>query len=273
MLKTRVFTAALLLAALLAALYWLPRAGWIALVVALLALAAWEWGGLSGLSAPGRVLYAGVIAAVAAVAASARHPSAQSFLEQSWIYIASAAFWLLLVPLWLWKRPVFASRSVPLLAGVVSLVPCAPAVSELLEAGPGTLLALMAVAWVSDTAAYFAGKRFGRHKLAPAISPGKTWEGVYGALAAVTVYAIAWLAAGGPRPAMLREAPLGALWFVILLLALAATGMIGDLLESQLKRQAGVKDSGTLLPGHGGVLDRIDALLPVLPLAALTFLK
>ena len=271
MLKARVFTAALLLAALLAALYWLPRAGWTVLVVAVLALAAWEWGGLSGLSAPGRIVYAAVIAAAAAVAASTRAQAAQAFLEHSWIYIASAGFWLLLAPLWLWRRPAFASPPVPLLAGAVSLVPCAAAMSELRVAGPGTLLAIMAVAWISDTAAYFAGSRFGRHKLAPAISPGKTWEGVYGALAAVTVYAIAWLAAGGPRPELLREVPFGALWFVVLLLALAAAGVIGDLLESQLKRQAGVKDSGSLLPGHGGVLDRIDALLPVLPLAALAF--
>ncbi len=273
MLKVRVITAALLLAVFLAALYWLPRAGWIVFVAAVLALAAWEWGGLSGLSAPGRVFYAAAIAAAAAVAASTRLQAAQTFPEHTWMYIAAAAFWLLLAPLWLWKRPAFASAPMPLLAGVVSLVPCAAAMSELRTAGPGTLLAVMAVPWVSDIAAYFAGSRFGKHKLAPAISPGKTWEGVYGALAAVTVYAIAWLAVGGPRPEMLREVRFGALWFVILLLALAVAGVVGDLLESQLKRQAGVKDSGTLLPGHGGVLDRIDALLPVLPLAALAFLK
>jgi len=273
MLKARVFTAALLLAALLAALYWLPRAGWIAVVAAVLALAAREWGGLCGLSARGRAFYAVTIAAAGAAAAWARLQPVQSFPGHSWMYIASAGFWLVLAPLWLWKRPRFEGSAVPLLAGVVALVPCGAALSELREAGPGTLLAIMAVAWISDTAAYFTGTRFGRHKLAPAISPGKTWEGVYGALAAVTVYAIAWVASGGPRPEALREAPFGTLWFVILLLVLAAAGVIGDLLESQLKRQAGVKDSGTLLPGHGGVLDRIDALLPVLPLAALAFLK
>jgi phosphatidate cytidylyltransferase len=133
----------------------------------------------------------------------------------------------------------------------------------------------MAIVWLADTAAYFAGRAFGRRKLAPAISPGKTWEGVYGALAAVAVYALALVPfaqaagyQGAPAPAAI------AAW-VVLAVALAALSVCGDLLESLLKRHAGVKDSGRLLPGHGGVLDRIDALLAAMPpaaLAALAFL-
>jgi len=134
----------------------------------------------------------------------------------------------------------------------------------LLQGRPGQLLALMAVVWVADTAAYFAGRRFGRNKLAPGISPGKTWEGVFGALAGVTVYYLL----------LVRFAPtlLGGFGFLpglILVGVLAALGVVGDLFESWMKRVAGVKDSGKLLPGHGGVLDRIDALTASLPLAAL----
>jgi phosphatidate cytidylyltransferase len=126
--------------------------------------------------------------------------------------------------------------------------------------------------WVADIAAYFAGRAFGRRKLAPAISPGKTWEGVYGALAAVVLYALALVplarAAGYPRePTALAIAA-----WIVLALALTALAVGGDLFESLLKRLAGVKDSGTLLPGHGGILDRIDALLAALPLAALASL-
>jgi phosphatidate cytidylyltransferase len=133
------------------------------------------------------------------------------------------------------------------------------------------LLSVFVIVWVADTAAYFAGRAFGRTKLAPHISPGKTWAGVYGAIAAVLVVAIAaWLLL--PTAAiftnrLLDEAVLAVA--VMLIMALVAMSIFGDLYESLLKRQAGVKDSSHLLPGHGGVYDRIDALVPVLPLAAL----
>ncbi len=125
---------------------------------------------------------------------------------------------------------------------------------------------MLGTAWVSDTAAYFIGRRFGKRKLAPSISPGKTWEGVAGALAAVGLYALAWASLGGP----MNAAPA---WILPVLLGLAVAGMIGDLFESLIKRQAGVKDSGKLLPGHGGILDRIDAPLAMLPLAVLAFMR
>ena len=124
----------------------------------------------------------------------------------------------------------------------------------------------MAVVWIADTAAYFAGRAFGRHKLAPSISPGKTWEGVYGALLATAVYAVFLLRFAPDRMALSAAAV--AAW-IAGLLALTALSIVGDLFESMLKRQRGVKDSGKLLPGHGGVLDRIDALLAAMPAAAL----
>ena len=123
---------------------------------------------------------------------------------------------------------------------------------------------LMVIVWVSDTAAYFCGRRWGQHKLAVAISPGKTWEGVWGAVAGVTVY---WLLArvfGFLEPAILQGLAGFAIFMVLMIL-----GIEGDLFESWIKRVAGVKDSGSAFPGHGGVLDRIDALTSSLPAAAL----
>jgi phosphatidate cytidylyltransferase len=273
MLKARILTAVILLAGLLAALFGLPRIGWIVLVGALLAVAAWEWAGLARIARVGRGLYAIAIAGAGIWAGSSVGVEPGWLAGRSWIFIGAPVFWIVLAPVWLWKRPAFSTPAMPLLAGVVVLVPNAAATVALRDHDPALLLAVMAIVWISDIAAYFAGHRFGRRKLAGAISPGKTWEGVYGALAAVTVYAMGWIAmAGGSLPMPLRQAPLGELGFVLLLLGLAAAGIVGDLLESQMKRQAGVKDSGTILPGHGGVLDRIDALLPVLPLAALVFL-
>ncbi len=228
-------TAVILLAGLLAALFWLPRVGWIALVGAVLVVAAWEWAGLARLGPLSRGIYALAIAAAGTWAGWNAGAEPGPLLGHSWLYVAAAVFWVVLAPVWLWERPAFATPAMPLAAGVIVLVPNAAAMVALRGESPVLLLAVMAVVWISDIAAYFAGRRFGRRKFAPSISPGKTWEGVYGAL--------------------------------------AAAGMVGDLLESQMKRQAGVKDSGTALPGHGGVLDRIDALLPVLPLAALAFLK
>jgi phosphatidate cytidylyltransferase len=124
----------------------------------------------------------------------------------------------------------------------------------------------MAVAWVSDIAAYFTGRAWGRRKLAPNISPGKTWEGVAGAFVGVVVYGVAVGLSTGWLAELSFVALLGA---VLALLLLTALGVVGDLFESLLKRQAGIKDSSQILPGHGGVLDRIDSLLAILPPAAL----
>ncbi|MGZ9059385.1 MAG: phosphatidate cytidylyltransferase, partial [Burkholderiaceae bacterium] len=132
------------------------------------------------------------------------------------------------------------------------------------------LLSVLLIVWIADTAAYFAGRAFGRKKLAPHISPGKTWAGVVGAVVAVTLIALAvWQFA--PAARMYSNdlfAAVGPVWALLLLAVLVGISVVGDLFESLLKRQAGVKDSGQLLPGHGGVLDRVDAMVPVLPSAA-----
>jgi phosphatidate cytidylyltransferase len=174
------------------------------------------------------------------------------------------------VPLWL-KLRLRPDPWVAGLAGLLAVWPLWAALVVLRQASPWILLAVAALVWVADIAAYFAGRRYGRRKLAPAISPGKTWEGVMGAFLGVLAYGVAldvfthaWQ---GP------VAPLFAYgWGVVTVLAmlvLAALSVLGDLFESWMKRCAGRKDSGSLLPGHGGILDRIDALTPTLPVAAL----
>jgi phosphatidate cytidylyltransferase len=132
-----------------------------------------------------------------------------------------------------------------------------------LQATPWLLLLILSIIWVADTAAYAAGKRWGRHKLAPVISPGKSWEGVVGAALAVGVYyAILWFVAPADWDGW--RGGFGMLLFA----GIFALSIVGDLFESLMKRQAGVKDSGQLLPGHGGILDRIDGLTSTVPLAA-----
>jgi phosphatidate cytidylyltransferase len=189
-----------------------------------------------------------------------------------YFYGCGIAFWFIVAPLWLrfgWKP---ASKWVGVVVGWLILLPFWFAMMDLREISPWRLLAAMALVWVADIAAYFAGRAFGRHKLAPAISPGKTWEGVAGAVAGVMVY-VAVSIMIWERVSETPGAADAYLWTLCIALAIVMTAIsiIGDLFESAMKRRAGVKDSGKLLPGHGGLLDRIDALLPVLPLAALIF--
>ena len=152
-----------------------------------------------------------------------------------------------------------------LLCGLLVLVPAYIALLDLRGRGVVVFLLVGAIVWVADIAAYFAGHRFGQRKLAPAISPGKTWEGVIGGLVAVALYGA--IISGSVRNLINASTP--TVLLVLAAIVLGAFSVVGDLFESSLKRQAGVKDSGQLLPGHGGILDRIDALMPVMPLAAL----
>jgi phosphatidate cytidylyltransferase len=171
--------------------------------------------------------------------------------------------WLAIVPAWLYYRWEARSHALLGTVGALVLLPFWHALAWL-QNEPGRLLAALGVVWTADTAAYFCGRAFGRHKLAPRISPGKTVEGAAGALAAVGGYwVVLWLLApelAGPFLSGLA-----------LVLLLALLSVEGDLFESWMKRMAGVKDSGNLLPGHGGLLDRVDSLTSTLPLAALYF--
>jgi phosphatidate cytidylyltransferase len=175
----------------------------------------------------------------------------------------SALFWITLAPYWL-ARGIRPGRGALLATGVLVLVPAGLATVSL---APLQVLALLGFAWVADTAALLAGRSFGRRKLAPAISPAKTWEGVAGAVAACLAYAIILVQL---NPDLGMRANFSS-WALYLggAVVLCAASVLGDLFESDLKRQAGAKDSGTLLPGHGGVLDRIDSATAALPLGAL----
>ena len=273
MLKTRVITALLLLLVFLTALFWLPSGAWALFAGLLVIPAAWEWAKLIKFNNGVCVLYVLAVTAICAVLFSQIHPAAHSGLLEFSIYGGASLFWMLVVPQWLWRTRLPREPWLAALTGLVVLVPTWMALVQLHKLGPAALLLLMAVAWISDSAAYFAGRSFGRHKLAPSISPGKTWEGVAGAFLAVSLYAVLWGAVWHAYfPKAFQSMRFGAFGMLLFLWLLAAIGIYGDLFESALKRQAGVKDSGVLLPGHGGVLDRIDALTSVLPVAALVYL-
>ena len=270
MLKARVITALVLLALLLPSLFLLPQSGWALLMAVVVGIAAWEWGGLLAWHSGARLWLGGVVALVCA-ALSLFDPLALGvggFAPSApWVWLAyllSAAFWSLLVPFWLRAKWRLRGGS-GLLVGAILLFPTWLAMVQLRALGPGVLLAVLAVVWVADIAAYFAGRTFGKHKLAPNISPGKTWEGAVGAVCGVLAYGFA-------VPALVGVELLPAPAWALLLLAVTAVSIVGDLVESMLKRLAGIKDSSNILPGHGGVLDRIDSLTSTLPLVALFWL-
>ena len=267
-------TALVLVMLFLIALFWLTPRAWTLFAGVLVLPAAWEWGGLTKLGTSARALYVLLVAIVCAtLAALALGEDAAAWVQARYAgYFAAGIFWIVIVPAWLWRAWLPRSRWAIALVGIVVLVPTWLALVDLRGRGALLLLLLMAVAWTSDIAAYFAGRRFGRHKLAAAISPGKTWEGVAGALAAISLYAALWVYAWPNHyPPAFRIGHSGAFLMLCFLLLLTVAGIYGDLFESALKRRAGVKDSGKSLPGHGGVLDRIDALTAVLPLAALAY--
>lgn len=259
----RVLTAALLLAVFVPAVLWAPAWLWAILMAGLIGMAAYEWARLSRFPPLSARAYA-VLLTLCALALP-RLLAADWPGYQTALILLAVVFWLLVAPLWLLGRWHAAHPFVRAVAGVAVLLPTWAALLYLHARGPGVLLGVMAIVWIADTAAYFAGRHFGRHKLAPVISPGKTWEGVAGAVVGVLIYGAIVL---GYSP-LAGSLPLAWPLLALLLMLLTAASVIGDLFESLLKRQAGIKDSSNLLPGHGGVLDRIDALTSTLPLAAL----
>lgn len=267
MLKARILTAVIMVCLFLAALFYLSAIFWMALLLALTVAGALEWTRLAKFSLNHSIIYllftvllAGELLFVLSDAV-VTDPYTSSFL---WIYVASLVFWALPASFFLKSKRPISSPALLALTGWLVLLPTCLALYQLRAIDPLLLLGFMSTIWISDTAAYFSGRAWGKHKLAPSISPGKTWEGVAGALVAVLIYALIWSYGAGDE-AYVR-------FLVPLLLLLAAMGIIGDLFESLMKRHAGVKDSGTILPGHGGILDRIDALTSTLPTAALSLL-
>jgi len=276
MLRERIVTGIVLAAACLAALFWLPAIGWATLVGCILALAAWEWAALARCrTARARTGYAAatLVAFVCAAWLLRLASGATGTIALAPVYGAAIAFWLIVAPLWIWRRPSGMPSALLLALGWIVLLPAVLALVHLRNFDPTVLLLFMALVWVADIAAYFVGRRFGRFKLAPVVSPGKTWEGLAGAMAAAAVYAVVWTTVyPHATPAVLRDIPWSTGAMLLFVEALTVLSVVGDLFESAMKRQAGLKDSGALLPGHGGILDRIDALTPVLPAAALLIL-
>jgi len=271
MLKTRVITALVLLALVLPSLFFLPQAYWAILAALFIGVGAWEWGGLLGMGEPARRVLGASLAALCTIV-SLLAPAAMGVgadgLAAPWVlaaYGVAAVFWCLVVPLWMGGKWPLPRGMGGMLVGLVVLFPTWLALVQLRVPGPGILLAILAVVWIADIAAYFSGKAFGKHKLAPAISPGKTWEGAVGAGFGVVVY-------GSVLRIVYAFEPVGMPLWILGLLAVTAISIVGDLYESLLKRQAGIKDSSNVLPGHGGVLDRIDSLTSTLPVVALLWL-
>ena len=275
MLLPRVITALVLLAILLPALFYPSPEPFTLVVLVLMAAGAWEWGRLSGLRQGGALAVGG--ACVALCGAS----WALGWLDRplTFLWIAGGGLWVL-CSAWLLRAGVPGWPRIPaavrLVAGVLALWLAWLAVVQARHVGVNFLLSVLVLVWVADIFAYFAGRAFGlrftKNKLAPSISPGKSWEGVWGGLIGVTVLAFAWVAADARWQAVVpsfysRMAQQGWWMLVVTVLFMVAMSVAGDLVESLIKRSAGVKDSSGLLPGHGGVLDRVDALLPTLPLA------
>ena len=275
MLKQRIITAVVLLAILLPALFWPSPVPFAVVTLLLLAAGAWEWGRLNGLGQAGSVAAALACLVLCAASWSAGllerpMPLLWSVAGAVWVLVGA---WLLRVGVAGWPN---IPRAVRLVAGVLALWLAWLAVAQARVFGINFLLSVLVLVWVADIAAYAAGRAFGlkftKRKLAPTISPGKSWEGVWGGMAGVLVLAVAWTLADralqASVPSLYTRLAAGGWWLlVIAAVFLASMSVLGDLVESLIKRSAGVKDSSQLLPGHGGVLDRVDALLPTLPLA------
>lgn len=255
MLKQRIITAVVVAPIALALVLWAP--GWLfaAAMTLLVLVGAWEWSALAGYPSAGAraALTAGLAALLFIYGWAAGVPPQGTSLLL--LCLAALAWWLFsLCWLALWR--VGFPRPVKLVCGLLTLLPALAAVVALRAAGLWYLLVLLFLIWAADIGAYFAGRAFGRNKLAPAVSPGKTWEGVAcGAVAAAAVAGAACLWLPVPPAA-----------FILVSMCVALLSVVGDLSESLFKRQAGVKDSGRLFPGHGGVLDRIDSLTAAAPL-------
>jgi phosphatidate cytidylyltransferase len=274
MLATRIATAAVLIPLVLAALFLLPPRIFGVALLAVVVVAAYEWARLAGFKARPSLVFvvSTFLLGFALLFGPAGFVAGWPPAVVVTVCGAATLFWVWVATPWIALSWPTGSHNALALVGWIVLIAAWLALVELQARSPWLVLAAMGFVWIADTAAYFAGRAFGRHKLAPQVSPGKTWEGVIGALVAVAIYALALepfaVRAGFHGPI---DAATIALW-IVFAAALAAVSVVGDLFESMLKRRAGVKDSGHLLPGHGGVLDRTDALLAAMPPAALAAL-
>ena len=272
MLAQRVLTAIVLLGLLIPALVVDLAWPFMVLTLGLMAAAGWEWGRLNAAGPKGSWALALSVGVACWLSLQA------GWAEQTpwWAWWLAAAVWVFGGGVSLragpagWPHLPAAARW---MLGIVGLWAAWLAMSHARVVGLNFLLSIFCLVWVADIAAYFGGRAFGRHKLAPSISPGKSWEGVWSGMAGVLLMAGAWVALeqrlGADSPSLYSRLgqELGVAGAAVAIVALAGISVVGDLVESLVKRAAGAKDSSRLLPGHGGVLDRVDALLPVFPIA------
>ncbi len=267
MLKVRVLTALIVLPLFLSALFFLQNIFWAILLLALTVIGSREWSLLAQFSIKKTIVFMILTTILGGELLFLLSEAIRDDVYTpalAWIYMLSVIFWTCCVPLILKQSTVIKNTLILMLIGWLMLIPTALALYQLREISPLLLLGFMGTIWISDTAAYFTGSAFGKHKLASSISPKKTWEGVAGAMVAVIFYGLVW--------GLSYDNSIDIFSLVPLLIVLAILGIVGDLFESLIKRQSGVKDSGKILPGHGGILDRIDALTSSLPLAILAVL-
>ena len=269
MLKQRIITGLILAPIAIGGIFFLPPVEFSLFIGFIIAVGGWEWANLSGFTKPAeRVVFAVVMAVLLYLS---------SLLESSYVLAASVLGWvasLYLITQYPNKKSLWASRIARLLIGVFVLVPAWVGLVAIREENTliyngqmvdvrYLILYIMFIVWGADVGAYFSGKAWGNKKLAPNVSPGKSWAGVYGGLATTALFAIG-------AAVLLGMSNTDMLILIVITLITGIFSVVGDLLESMLKRHRGIKDSSQLLPGHGGVLDRIDSLTAAVPV--LTFL-
>ncbi|MBL4606394.1 MAG: phosphatidate cytidylyltransferase [Pseudomonadales bacterium] len=256
MLKQRIITALILVPLVLGGIFYLPPEKFSYALIAVMLIAAWEWSNMIGVENPyGRLLYLlfcfGAIQAFALI----NQPWLYGLVVLAWCFFI---FWVVSYPRTVdrWARGLVFQGAV----GLIVIVPTWGALSliQAMDNGPWWLMFLMGIVWGADTGAYFVGRKFGRNKLAPNVSPGKSIEGVVGGLATTGLLGVfVWLIATLPG--------LSSSSLLVFVMVVTAVSVLGDLFESMMKRHRGIKDSGNILPGHGGILDRIDSLTAASP--------
>jgi phosphatidate cytidylyltransferase len=278
MLKTRVITALTILPIVLVALFMFPNWAWDIFTMGIALTACWEWSRFCQFPTGGKRIYFALSVALAAVIFFAYLDNRfVEFKQLAYIgFIVSALFWFIVAPLWLANLWRPRSRAIAAMAGWIVVFPTWLAFLILHDQSPWLFLSFAFIVWVADVFAYFVGKAMGKNKLAPSISPGKTIQGALGGMAGVALYFFIWKILAEQSVARGETWANGLLshgaWLLGFFVLLGVLSVIGDLFESWMKRGAGMKDSSGLLPGHGGFLDRIDALTSTLPIAGLYIL-
>jgi len=280
MLKTRIVTAVVLLAVFIPILFFSPTIILSLVVSIIISLAAWEWGRfIWGVNSRLAIYYSLIIQTLLVILIYGFQLSNHDLVAKLngllmatlWICVI---FWLIAVPFILSRKLQFSIKKNTLflsIAGVIIFISDWFAITLLRDKGLWVLLSVLMLVWTADIGAYFAGKKLGKHKLAPQLSPGKSIEGALGGMVLVCILGLIFYSFSASQNNFFNIIGHEYNWIYLIPLSIFLSGMsvIGDLFESQLKRLSNMKDSSGLLPGHGGVMDRLDALLPVLPIAAL----